>query len=158
MTDSRPELGILLYTEPVLHKPTEFVNKIDAELLEQISQMLFIMNKNTGVGISANQVGISKRFCVVSLNNGEMPTALINPRLKDVSKDRVTMNEGCLSAPRLFLPVKRHKEVVVEFLNLKGEECEYRMTDFDARIIQHEIEHLDGHMITDSIAYNNFKF
>ncbi len=143
------KVGILLYTEKSLHQPTEPVKDITSELLEQVSKMLFCMVENRGVGVSANQVGINKRFCVASLNNGKSQLALINPVIKEKSKKKILLQEGCLSAPRIWLPTKRAQRIVITFTSLKGEENEYELTDIDARIIQHEIDHLDGKLITD---------
>lgn len=145
------KLDLYLFTEPILHKPTELVKTIDSEIVEAVSDMLFIMNKNTGVGLSANQAGLSKRFCVVNLKNGTLPLVLINPKIIEKSKEKIKLDEGCLSAPRIWLPMKRYKTIRIVCLSLKGEECEYEMTDLDARIVQHECDHLDGKMITDHL-------
>ena len=143
------KLGILLYTDKSVHIPTEHVTDITSELVEQVSKMLFCMVENRGVGVSANQVGINKRFCVASLNNGTSQLTLINPVIIERSKKKILLQEGCLSAPRIWLPTKRAQRIVVKFTSLKGEENEYEMTDIDARIIQHEVDHLDGKLITD---------
>ena len=145
------KLGVLLYTDSILHRPTEQVDDIDDDLLDTLSKMLFCMKENTGVGLSANQVGINRRFCVVSLNNGQSQMAMINPIIVERSTKKILLNEGCLSAPRIWLPTKRHQKVKVKFTSLTGEENEYEMTDNDARIIQHECDHLDGKMITDAV-------
>ena len=145
------KLNVLLYTDSILHRPTENVEDIDQELIDIVSKMLFCMREHTGVGLSANQVGINRRFCVVSLNNGTTQLAMINPVITARSPKKITLDEGCLSAPRIWLPTKRHKKVKVKFTSLAGIENEYEMTDIDARIIQHEIDHLDGVTIFDSL-------
>lgn len=108
------------------------------------------MRLNHGVGLSANQVGINKQFCVVSLENNTRQMALINPKIIFKSKEKVKLWEGCLSAPTIYPPMKRHQRVVVQFQNLAGEKCVFEMTDIDARIIQHELDHLAGKMVIDS--------
>ncbi len=111
--------------------------------------MFATMRKNRGVGLSANQVGINKQFCVVLLDNGNRAMALVNPVIISKSKEKEKLYEGCLSAPKIFPPVKRHKKVVVEFQNLKGDRVVLEMTDIDARIIQHELDHLAGKTVVD---------
>lgn len=112
--------------------------------------MLATMRLNRGVGLSANQVGINKQFCVVSLDNNTTQMALINPVIIYRSKEKVKLYEGCLSAPTIYPPTKRHKKIIVQFQNLKGDKCVFEMTDIDARIIQHELDHLAGKMTIDS--------
>lgn len=112
--------------------------------------MLATMRINRGVGLSANQVGINKQFCVVSLENNTRQMALINPVIISRSKEKVKLYEGCLSAPTIYPPIKRSQKIIVQFQNLKGEKCVFEMTDIDARIIQHELDHLAGRMVIDS--------
>lgn len=149
MTETNVNLRIHLYSEPVLQTPCEPVTVIDEALVELAGKMLAQMKINRGVGLSANQIGVNKKFCVVAFDGGKQLMVLINPTIIKASKEKVKLYEGCLSAPGIYPPVKRHKEVMVQFQNLKGEKCVYEMTDLDARIIQHEIDHLNGKMVVD---------
>lgn len=142
---------VRLYTDPVLKKSCQPITEIDNALLDTITQMLVCMKTNRGIGLSANQVGIDKTFCVVSLNNNTTPLAIINPKLTWVSKKKETMGEGCLSIPGLYVPMKRHKEIIIDCLDMQGQACTYKLTDLDARILQHEMDHLNGKCIVDFI-------
>ncbi len=143
-------LFIRIYTDPILHKPCQPVMVIDDALMELAGKMLVIMRKNRGVGLSANQVGVDKQFCVVNLDGGKTQLALINPKIIEHSKKKVLLYEGCLSAPKNFPPAKRYDRVVVQFQDFQGEVVTYEMTDIDARIIQHELDHLNGITVVDN--------
>lgn len=149
MTETNVNLRIHPYSDAALTTPCTPVTVIDEALVELAGKMLAQMKLNRGVGLSANQVGINKTFCVVALEGGKTLMAMINPTIIKASKEKVKLYEGCLSAPGIYPPVKRHKEVMVQFQNLKGEKCVFEMTDLDARIIQHEIDHLNGKMVID---------
>jgi peptide deformylase len=144
------KLYIRLYTDKVLQTTCEPVTVIDDSLMELAGKMIATMRINRGVGLSANQVGINKQFCVVSLEKGTRQMALINPIIIHKSKERIKLYEGCLSAPGVYPPTKRYQKVVVQFQNLKGDKSVFEMTDLDARIIQHELDHLAGKMVIDS--------
>jgi len=147
------KLAVRLFTYEGLHEVCKKVEKIDDEIFEIVSKMILCMKLNHGLGLSANQVGIQKQICVVSLENNTKQMALVNPKITHVSKKKkVRGTEGCLSAPRVFMPRKRFKEIIVECLDLTGKEQKYHVTDMDARILQHEIDHLRGRMITDTLA------
>lgn len=143
------KLFLRLYTDPVLHKPCQPITVIDDALIELAGKMLVIMKQNRGVGLSANQVGVDKHFCVVSLENNTKQFAMINPKILSTSGKKVLLYEGCLSAPKNWPPKKRYEKVRVQFQNFTGEVVEYEMTDLDARIIQHEVDHLNGITVVD---------
>jgi peptide deformylase len=143
------ELFIRLYIDPILHKPCELVTDLNEELFNILGKMFVCMVKNKGVGLSANQIGISKQFCVVNLDDGKVQMALINPKVISSSKEKEIMSESCLSIPGVRVPIKRSKEVVVEYLDLKGDIRGVQLTELDARIVLHEMDHLQGKMITD---------
>jgi peptide deformylase len=143
------ELFIRLYTDPILHKPCEPVTDLNEELFDILGKMVVCMIKNRGTGLSANQIGISKQFCVVNLDNGQIQLALINPKVISESKEKITMFESCLSIPGVKVRIKRPKEVVVDYIDLKDEKRGLQLTELDARIVLHEIDHLRGKIITD---------
>lgn len=140
-------LSFVLYTDPILHKPCTPVAEINNDLLELAGSMIVEMHANRGVGLAANQVGIDKRFAVVSLENGTKDFAIINPEIIDKSKEKEVYSEGCLSCPGVSIPMKRPTRVVVRCYDLHSNEVTYEFTGLDARILQHEIDHLNGRMI-----------
>jgi len=144
------ELSLRLFTDPVLRKPCELVEKIDEEIIQLVEKMIGIMYKNKGVGLTANQVGILKQVVIVNLENQTKLVVMINPKIVAVSKkDKIKVVEGCLSVPKIPCQLKRYKIVRVECLNLKGEKELYEVSDFDAQIIQHELDHINGITILD---------
>lgn len=143
-------LFIRLFTDPILHRPCELVT--DFSNLEQLVQdMLLTMSLNRGIGLAANQVGISKQICVMHLENKTKLLGLVNPKILRYSKEKDEQIEGCLSAPGISVKVKRPKLVEIEAQTLTGEKVQYRFDGFDARIMQHEIAHLQGLLICDDI-------
>jgi len=142
-------LLIRFFKDEILRKPTKLVEVIDEDLVELAGKMLACMKFNHGCGLSANQIGVDKKFCVVSFNEQTKDMALVNPEIVEKSKKKKLLYEGCLSAPRIFPPTKRHIEVKVKFQDLKGDDKELILKDLDARIIQHEVDHLNGKMVID---------
>lgn len=148
------ELKLQAFINPVMHEPCEAISEINDELLELISKMFVKMQENNGVGLAANQVGISKQLCVANLENQTKMMAFINPKIIYHNKTKHKLQEGCLSAPGVFVTKNRFTEIHVECLNIKGEKEKYKLTDFDARILQHEIDHLEGKLcISDYMGY-----
>ncbi len=115
-----------------------------------------------GVGLAAPQIGISKRLIVVSLmhdyeDENFRTIAMINPEIIEHTEEVCTDSEGCLSVPGEFGDVTRWTGVKVEFLNLSGIKQSLKLTDLAARIVQHEIDHLDGILFTDKVEENTLK-
>ena len=106
-----------------------------------------------GVGIAANQVGISKRIILITFNyetNKKWKiTTMINPEILEVSQKETAMEEGCLSVPGEFGKVKRPTKVKVKWQNILGNWCEKKLDNWDARIFLHEYDHLEGKLFTD---------
>ncbi len=100
-----------------------------------------------GAGIAAPQVNRSERVCICMLNRKLVP--LINPEIISKSETLAVAEEGCLSLPDIWLHVPRSVEVLVKFLDAKGHEQELKLKDFDARVVQHEVDHLEGVLIVD---------
>ena len=112
-----------------------------------ISDIMETMYAKDGVGIASVQVGNVNQFCVIAKNftpEKESDLILINPKFVKVSVLRSWDEEGCLSVPNIYGSVRRFKKIKVSALNIKGEKIEFIATDFFARIIQHEIDHLNG--------------
>lgn len=146
-------LVVRLFTDPILHTKCDPV--IDVKNLEHFAdlsgKLYLCMVNNRGVGLAANQVGMKSRFFLASLDNQTKQVLMINPVLKHASKDRATMEEGCLSCPGVFVPIRRSKEILVEYIDVDGEPCQLVLTGMDARIVLHELDHLDGKMIIDKL-------
>lgn len=123
-----------------------------SELRDLVKQMRATMLKANGIGLSANQVGISHRFFVAQLEGHDgRPKfyAIFNPKIKKVSKDLAKMEEGCLSIPDTLGIVERPIEVEIEAQDIKGKKVKIRAWGLLARIFQHEMDHLDGVLFTD---------
>jgi len=130
-------------------------NKLDAKDIEK--QMIEIMNKEHGVGLSANQVDLDAQIFVMEPKDLEgykdgQSFAVINPRIEAVSEQTVLGEEGCLSFPGLFFKVKRAEALVAKFLDSSGKECKIEFKGWNARIFQHEFDHLYGINYIDRVS------
>ena len=140
----------------ILRQPTESVEKVTPEIRELIRKMKKTMkeSKVPAVGLAAPQIGINKQIFVVELlyDDGEKGPefAMINPKIIYASKETNTMEEGCLSIPKTYAEVERHKRIVVEFLDEMGRKKKIKASGLLARIFQHEIDHLHGKLTIDS--------
>ncbi|TAL23881.1 MAG: peptide deformylase [Nitrospirae bacterium] len=147
-------LEIKTYPEKVLKEKTAPVVDINGSIHRLIDDMIETMYAAKGVGLAANQVGISKRLCVIDVSTADerIPLiVLINPKLVE-KRGSVDEEEGCLSIPEYRTKVKRAEEVVVRALDRKGNMIEIEGKDLLARALQHEIDHLDGLLFIDRIS------
>lgn len=146
-----PILRILLGADnPILRKKTERVPKVTKKVLKLIRDMKKSMDAANGVGLAAPQVGESLRICIGRVNGKE--TALINPDITFKSKETAIDEEGCLSLPNVWLPIPRSIEIALTYTDEKGQNQERVLKDFDARVVQHEVDHLDGVLIVDYVT------
>ena len=138
-------LEIKKFNEPVLRKKCKEVEEITPDIKELVLNMTETMKKKQGVGLSAPQVGISKKIIIVlsNLENSEV-LRLINPKIIKKSNETEIEEEGCLSFPAIYLKIRRAKEVEVEGLDIDGKKIKIKAKGILARIFQHEIDHLDG--------------
>ena len=141
---------------PVVKIPAEVLRQVSPDVLKitkktllLIDDMMRIMRKANGVGLAAPQVGILQRVIVIS-PEGMRPTALINPKIVKADGEQVGQ-EGCLSIPGLYGDVKRAAYVEVEATDRRGRELTYELEGMPARIVQHEIDHLDGVLFIDKV-------
>ena len=104
-----------------------------------------------GIGLAANQIGVNKNLAVLYLENKTKIIVVANLKLICYTKETDIQLEGCLLCPGVSIPIKRYLGVEIEAQNLLGEKVQYRFTDYDARIAQHEIAHLNGIMIVDNL-------
>jgi len=140
-------LSIKKYNDPILRKKCRLVEEINKKTRRLIRDMLETMYKNQGVGLAAPQVGIDKQVIVVDA--GGDPIALVNPKIIKKSSQQSVLEEGCLSLPKIYVKVKRAKEVVIQGLNKKNELVEIKARGLLSHAFQHEIDHLSGILIID---------
>lgn len=138
-----PKLKIIEYPNPILAKAAELINDAKKPAIQKlITDMLETMEHNNGVGLAAPQIGKSLRLCVIRVD--ETTHILINPRITYKSYLKEVCEEGCLSFPGKFIPIKRHKKVRVKALDEQGNEVTIKGEGLLSRALQHEIDHLDG--------------
>jgi peptide deformylase len=145
---------IVLYPDPVLLTPTERVGKVDKSIEQLVADMIETMHAAPGIGLAANQVGVSKRVCVVDLSVGEKQDELhvfINPRIVESSGSEVA-EEGCLSFPDIHLDIERPFLATVEAEDLEGKTFTISARGLLARAMQHEIEHLEGRVFLQNLS------
>ena len=138
------ELEIVLHPNPILTRKSKPIDVVDDSVRELAEAMLELMDVEYGIGLAAPQVGISKRLIVVGFPDEDIPPqALINPKVV-IKRGVCVLEEGCLSFPGIHAPVKRPEEIKVIAKNLEGEDVEIEATGIFARVLQHEIDHLNG--------------
>ena len=148
-----------IYTskDPVLRAKAKKVKKVDASTLKLIDDMIETMQEAPGVGLAAPQIGVSLRVIVVETPEDEddpqggTQLQLINPEILKADGDQFG-EEGCLSIPGYVGMVKRNMNVTVKAQNRKGKEVKIKATGYLARVLQHEIDHLDGILFIDHIS------
>ncbi len=143
---SNMTLNIRLYGDPVLRKRSHPVKTVDQQERMLIGSMIETMHANKGVGLAACQVGISKRILVTDIGQG--PIVIINPKILKKSGSEA-MEEGCLSLPGIAVNVKRAKNLALRYFTENNEVVEGEYSDLLARVVLHEIDHLDGKLIID---------
>jgi peptide deformylase len=135
--------------DPVLKQQTKPVAVFDAHLEKLARVMLDVMERGEGVGLAANQIGVLSRVMVWKHPESDERYVFVNPQIVDRSEACCTEPEGCLSVPGATMEVSRAEEVVVEAQDVNGDAIRAELTGLLARIVQHEIDHLDGHLILD---------
>jgi peptide deformylase len=137
------------FGDPVLKTRARPVETIDDALRAEIARMGALMNDALGVGLAATQVGVLHRLLVYRVQQQAPVAALINPEIEWRGKEEETAEEGCLSLPAVLVDVERPVYVRVRALNEHGEPIVVEASGLEARVIQHEIDHLDGVLILD---------
>jgi len=143
-------LKIVKYGDPVLRKKTAPVTEITDDIIQLAEDMLETMYAAPGVGLAGPQVGVSLQICVIDVvpEGKRNPIVLINPKVLS-GEDKVELEEGCLSFPKIYEKVKRWNKVRVEYVDLKGDLKEVEVEGFLAKAFQHEIDHLNGKVFID---------
>jgi peptide deformylase len=135
------------YGDPVLRMRAAEVDAADDELRRITERMIGLMHDAEGVGLAATQVGILRRFFVCTLDGEDH--VLVNPVVTPVGKDMEGDQEGCLSLGPIRVPVERAAKVEVDATDENGEPVSLELEGTDARVVQHELDHLDGTLIID---------
>jgi peptide deformylase len=139
------------YPDPALRNAASPVAQVDDEVRRLAARMVDVMERAHGVGLAAPQLGVLRRMLVYRVGDEDAVRVLINPHLSELSEEIVVSTEGCLSllGGELQVPVSRHARVHVSAVDSDGEPVELEAEGFEARVIQHEIDHLDGVLIVD---------
>ncbi len=132
---------------PTLRTKTKLVGKVTKEIKKLIKDMQETVKVADGAGIAAPQIGQSLRLCLANIN-GKM-TPLIDPKIIKKSDDTIVAEEGCLSLPGLWVDVPRSSAITLTYLDENGREQERHLEEWDARVVQHEVDHLEGVLIVD---------
>ena len=137
------------FGDPVLKSRATKVTNFGPELAREAEQMISIMRDALGVGLAATQLGIMHRLLVVQAGLDATPTAIVNPELEWLSGELAIAEEGCLSLPGVALEVERPLHARVRGRDVRGEQLLVEASGLEARVLQHEIDHLDGVLILD---------
>jgi peptide deformylase len=140
-------LDIRKFGDPVLKTRAEPVQSFDESLLRLTKDMLATMRDNEGVGLAATQVGRLKRVFVAAIEDDEY--VVVNPVLTDISETTETATEGCLSIPGIQVDVERPTAITISGKDVSGKPLQIEASDLLARVLQHEVDHLDGVLILD---------
>jgi peptide deformylase len=148
-------MEIFKYGEPVLKELAEKIDNIDGTIAGLVEKMRHtLLNTQGAIGLAAPQVGESLQLSIIDLSMGENPDdflVIINPTIKETEGKEVE-EEGCLSVPGFSLPVDRATKILIHAYDLNGNEIEREIEGFEARVFQHEIDHLNGIVIVDKVS------
>jgi len=173
----RMKLKLRIIGDPILAAKAKPVTEIDDELIDISQDMIQIMHHSHGVGLAGNQVGLLKRIVVIDFDAptdddgnplpletpGEkqliplMPITLINPEIISYSEEKCGFEEGCLSVPKIYANVVRSSRVVLRTQLLNGPTVLAECGGFLARVLQHEIDHLDGNIYLQRVSDEDMK-
>ena len=137
------------FGDPVLRSKARPIEVFDDALRDEISGMAALMHDSMGIGLAATQIGTLHRVLVYRVEHNSPINALINPELEWSGKEKEWMEEGCLSLPGIHADVERPVNVRVRARNPRGEQITVEASGLEARVIQHEMDHLDGVLILD---------
>ena len=147
---------ILYVPNPFLRQKAEEIKIVGKEELKIAENMKKIMIEAPGVGLAANQIGILKQIVTISFidqeKNKNIEYNLFNPKIISFSNDKSIMEEGCLSFPEQFAEIERPKKIVLEYLDDNNKHIKKEAEGVEARILQHEIDHLSGKLFVDYLS------
>lgn len=152
-----PPLEIHYLGDRILRQPAKRIAKVDDSVRSLAKEMLQTMYSANGIGLAAPQVAVNKQLLVVDCepdNPANPPIILINPQIINSTRELCQIEEGCLSIPGVYLDVVRPKAIEVSFKDESGRPKKLKATGLLARVIQHEMDHLNGIMFVDRVANN----
>jgi peptide deformylase len=145
------------YGDPVLKSRATTVDRFDEGLRAQVARMAAIMSDAIGIGLAAPQLGISQRLLVYRVGHDAPLVALVNPEIEWTGDEEEVFEEGCLSIPGIQVDVPRRVHVRVRAQDEEGEERVVEASGLEARVIQHEMDHLDGVLMLDRTSRDQKK-
>jgi peptide deformylase len=148
---------VVKWGDPVLKSRASPVVNFGPELRAEVERMIAIMRDGLGVGLAATQLGMLRRLLVFQAGPDSEPTALVNPEIEWASDELTLGEEGCLSLPRVTMDVERPLFVRIDGRDAEGERIEIEAAGLEARVLQHEIDHLDGVLILDRTSRSQRK-
>jgi peptide deformylase len=140
---------VVKFGEPVLRSAASPVAEFDDDLAAEADRMIGLMRDAIGVGLAATQLGTLRRMLVFQVGSEAEPTVLVNPEIEWRSEDATTAEEGCLSLPGVIVDVERPLHVRARGVDVHGEPFSLEASGLEARVIQHEVDHLDGVLMID---------
>jgi peptide deformylase len=143
-------LPIRTFGDPVLRMNTALVADIDDGVRKLVADMIETMYDAPGVGLAATQIGVARRVCVFDANDGNGAQVLINGRIVETDGELV-YDEGCLSVPGYWWEIARPEFARASGIDLDGNEVEYSGTGLTGRVLQHELDHLDGTLLIERL-------
>ncbi len=145
----------------ILRKKTKPVTKVDAKLITLVENMFYTMDRASGIGLASPQVNLDLSLAIVDISvlddhKKEKPLVLINPEILD-SHGEIEIEEGCLSIPDVRALVSRPKKIYLKYFDFDLNEVKTEVSGFFSRVIQHEIDHLNGILFVDHLSEDNKK-
>jgi peptide deformylase len=141
---------IRMFGDPVLRQQSREVTELDGDLARLVDTMYETMHEAHGLGLAAPQVGVQKRLYTYQLIDDDEPSVIVNPEIVESSGEWL-YEEGCLSVPGLHFDIVRPQLVTVRGIDLDGDEVVFEGDELMGRLIQHEIDHLDGILLLDRL-------
>ena len=148
---------VRVFGDPALRSRAADVTRFDDDLATEVSRMARIMDDALGVGLAATQLGVMHRLLIYRTGPGAPLVAVVNPRVEWASDEKEAADEGCLSLPGVLLEVERSVHLRLGAFDEHGEEISIEASGLDARVLQHEMDHLDGVLILDRVAKDERK-
>jgi peptide deformylase len=140
---------VVKFGDPVLKSAASPVTEFDERLADEAERMIGLMRDAIGVGLAATQLGVLRRMLVFQVGTDAEPTVMVNPEIEWRSEDAATAEEGCLSIPGVVVDVERPLFVRARAVDARGEPFTVEASGLEARVIQHEVDHLDGVLMLD---------
>jgi peptide deformylase len=153
----KPPLKLHYLGDRVLRQPAKRIAKVDDSVRQLAKEMLQTMYSSNGIGLAAPQVGIHKQLIVIDCEPEKPenpPLILINPQISNYGGELSKFEEGCLSIPNVYIDVMRPEEIEVSFKDEQGKPRKIKASGLLARVIQHEIDHLNGVLFVDRVENN----